>query len=305
MRFSKETIMTDLINARGITKRYDGAAVLDDVSLRVPAGCVTGFIGVNGAGKTTTIRALMGLMEPDAGEVILFGEPFGPSADDATASRLKERIGVVLDTCPFIGDLPVKTAGTLMKASYPSWRQGRFEDLLERFGLDPKKKIKDLSRGMGMKLQLACALAHNPDLLILDEATAGLDPMARDEILDLLRDFMADESRGILISSHITTDLEKIADRVVCIDQGRIAFDVEKDLITDMAGVAHCRTAEFEDVRASDLFAPGELRWIRQPMSVDVLVPDRFAFAKRFPHIACDRATIDDYLQLTLKGETR
>ena len=116
---------------------------------------------------------------------------------------------------------------------------------------------------------------------------------------------MADESRGILISRHITTDLEKIADRVVCIDQGRIAFDVEKDLITDMAGVAHCRTAEFEDVRASDLFAPGELRWIRQPMSVDVLVPDRFAFAKRFPHIACDRATIDDYLQLTLKGETR
>ena len=158
---------------------------------------------------------------------------------------------------------------------------------------------------MGMKLQLACALAHNPDLLILDEATAGLDPMARDEILDLLRDFMADESRGILISSHITTDLEKIADRVVCIDQGRIAFDVEKDLITDMAGVAHCRTAEFEDVRASDLFAPGELRWIRQPMSVDVLVPDRFAFAKRFPRIVCDRATIDDYLQLTLKGETR
>ena len=297
--------MTDLINARGITKHYDGTAVLSEVSLNVPSGCVTGFIGVNGAGKTTTIRALMGLMELDAGEVIVFGEPFGPGVDDACARRLKERIGVVFDTCPFIGDLPVKTAGTLMKASFSAWKQGRFEDLLDRFGLDPKKKIKDLSRGMGMKLQLACALAHDPDLLILDEATAGLDPMARDEILDLLRDFMSDENRGILISSHITTDLEKIADRIVCIDQGRIAFDVEKDEITDLAGVARCRAAEFEDVRTSGLVESGELKWMRQPMNIDVLVPDRFAFAKRFPNIACDRATIDDYMQLTLKGETR
>lgn len=297
--------MADLINARGIIKSYNGTAVLNEVSLSVPSGCVTGFIGVNGAGKTTTIRALMGLMELDAGTVVVFGEPFGPNADDATARRLKERIGVVFDTCPFIGDLPVKTAGTLMKASYPAWRQGRFEDLLDRFGLDPKKKIKDLSRGMGMKLQLACALAHDPDLLILDEATAGLDPMARDEILDLLRDFMTDGNRGILISSHITTDLEKIADRIVCIDQGRIAFDVEKDEITDLAGVARCRSAEFESVLASGMFESGELKWMRQPMSIDVLVPDRFVFAKRFPNIACDRATIDDYMQLTLKGESR
>ncbi|MEE0845390.1 MAG: ABC transporter ATP-binding protein [Eggerthellaceae bacterium] len=297
--------MTNLIDAHGLTKRYGGATVLDDVSLAVPAGCVVGLIGANGAGKTTAIRALMGLMELDAGEALLFGEPFGPHADDARARRLKRRIGVVFDTCPFIGDLPVKTAATIMKASFPAWKQGLFEDLLRRFALDPKKKIKDLSRGMGMKLQLACALAHEPDLLVLDEATAGLDPMARDEILDLLRAFMADEGRGILISSHITTDLEKIADRIVCIDQGRIAFDIEKDLITDIAGVAHCRTMEFERMRDSALFAEGGLRWIRQPMSVDVLVPDRFAFAKLFPEVACDRATIDDYLQLTLKGETR
>ncbi|HIS40959.1 MAG TPA: ABC transporter ATP-binding protein [Candidatus Aphodovivens avistercoris] len=295
--------MTDLVSARGLVKRYDGTAVLDNVSISVPAGCVTGFVGANGAGKTTTIRALMGLMRLDAGDVILFGEPFGPDASDACARRLKERIGIVFDTCPFVGDLPVKTAGTIMRASFPtSWKQGRFEDYLQRFGLEPKKRIKDLSRGMGMKLQLACALAHDPDLLILDEATAGLDPLARDEILDLLRDYLADERRGILISSHITTDLEKIADRVVCIDEGSIVFDLEKDQITDMAGIAHCRTAEFERVRESDLFAPGQLKAIRYPMSVDVLVPDRFAFAQRFPHIACDRATIDEYLQLVLKG---
>lgn len=295
--------MTDLITARGLVKHYDGAVVLNDVSLHVPAGCVTGFIGANGAGKTTTIRALMGLMEPDAGEVIAFGEPFGPRADDATARRLKERIGIVFDTCPFIGELSVKTAGSLMRASFPMWRQKSFEDLLDRFGLDPKKKIKDLSRGMGMKLQLACALAHEPDLLILDEATAGLDPMARDDILDLLRDFMADERRGTLISTHITSDLEKIADRIVCIDEGRIAFDVEKDEITDRAGVARCRSTEFERLLESDLAGSGQLRWLRQPMSVDVLVPDRFAFARLFPHVACERATIDEFMQLTLKGE--
>lgn len=297
--------MTNLVSARDITKRYNGVSVLDTVSIHVPAGCVTGFVGVNGAGKTTAIRAIMGLMELDAGEVILFGEPFGPQAGDATARRLKDRIGIVFDTCPFIGDLPVKTAGSLMKAAYSQWDQAKFDALLSRFELHPKKKIKDLSRGMGMKLQLACALAHNPTLLVLDEATAGLDPIARDELLELLRDFMEDESRGILISSHITTDLEKIADRIVCIDEGRIAFDVEKDAITDMAGVARCRTTEFERLRETDLFECDAVRWTRQPMSVDVLVPDRFEFAQRFPHIACDRATIDEYMQLMLKGETR
>ena len=295
--------MTNLITVSNLVKRYNGTAVLDGVSLGVPAGCVTGLIGANGAGKTTTIRMIMGLSKPDAGDVVLLGEPFGPNADDATARRIKSRIGVVFDTCPFVGDLSVKTAGALMRAAFPeSWRQGVFEDLLRQFDLDPKKRVKDLSRGMGMKLQLACALAHDPDLLVLDEATAGLDPLARDEILDLLRNFMASEQRGILISSHITTDLEKIADRVVCIDKGRIAFDVEKDEITDLAGVAHCRTAEFERVRESDLFAGTAPKNLRRAMSVDVLVPDRFEFAKRFPNIACDRATIDDYLQLMLEG---
>lgn len=295
--------MTDLVKARGLVKTYDGAAVLDDVSLTVSAGCVTGFIGANGAGKTTTIRALLGLMELDAGSVALFGEPFGAHADDQTAKRIKERIGVVFDTCPFIGDLPVRTAGAIMQTSFPLWDQRLFEQYLERFELDPKKRIKDLSRGMGMKLQLACALAHYPDLLILDEATAGLDPMARDGVLEILRDFMTDDRRAILISSHITTDLEKIADTIVCIDRGRIAFDVEKDAITDLAGVAHCRSAEFDRLRESDLADQGGARFLRNPHSVDVLVPDRFEFARRFPSIACDRATIDDYLQLTLKGE--
>ena len=294
--------MTYLMEINNLGKRYDDFE-LSGVSLAVEPGCVVGFIGSNGAGKTTTIKAVLGIIAADAGTVRLFGQPV--TCGSAEMDAIKSRIGIVLDTCAFPDTCRVCDVGAIGRAAYREWDAAQFDELCDRFNLAPKKKVSELSRGMGMKLTLAFALSHNPELLVLDEATAGLDPMARDEILDLLRDFMADESRGILISSHITTDLEKIADRVVCIDQGRIAFDVEKDLITDMAGVAHCRTAEFEDVRASDLFASGELRWLRQPMSVDVLVPDRFAFAKRFPHIACDRATIDDYLQLTLKGETR
>ena len=297
--------MNDLIKARGLTKSYGGTTVLDSVDITVPAGTIVGFVGANGAGKTCTIRALLGLMPPDSGSVELFGEPLGASAGDEAAVRAKRRIGVVLDTCPFIGDLSVKTAGDVVKAAYPTWRAGLFEDLLRRFELDPKRKVKDLSRGMGMKLQLACALAHEPELLVLDEATAGLDPLARDEVLDILRGFVSDEAHGVLLSSHITTDLEKIADIVVGIDHGRILFDLEKDAITDGMGVARCRAADVERVVNGGVAEEGALRVLRHEHSTDVLVPDRFAFARRFPEIPCDACSIEDYLHLVLKGEPR
>ena len=292
--------MSALIEARGLTKHYDGFS-LEGVDLTVSEGEVVGFIGQNGAGKSTTIKALLGLIKVDGGDASVLGTP-SDKLSRTSGATTKERVGVVFDTVSLPGHLRVSDVGRIYRSAYASWDAHAFNRLARELDLDPRKAVKDLSRGMGMKLQLACALAHDPDLLILDEATAGLDPLARDEILDLLRDYLADERRGILISSHITTDLEKIADRVVCIDEGRIVFDLEKDQITDMAGIAHCRTAEFERVRESDLFAPGQLKAIRYPMSVDVLVPDRFAFAQRFPHIACDRATIDEYLQLVLKG---
>lgn len=299
--------MTDLIRISGLTKHYaSGGFSLRNVSLSVAAGQVVGFVGANGAGKTTTIRTMLGLAPFDDGEVILFGEPFDSHADSALSRRVKERIGLVFDTCPFPADLPIKTCAAIMRAAYPAWRQGLFEDYLLRFGLNPKKKVKELSRGMGMKLQLACALSHEPDLLILDEATAGLDPLARDEVLDMLRDYLAaDEGRGILLSSHITSDLEKIADSVVCIDDGRIVFSCEKDAITDEMGIAKCRAAEFEHVVASGFFEAGALRFMRREYGVDVLVPNRFAFARRFGDIACDRVGIDDFMQLTLKGDIR
>ncbi len=294
--------MTNLIEIENLGKRYDGFA-LADVSLTVEPGSVVGFIGSNGAGKTTTLKAALGLIAADAGTVRLFGEEIRPGTSALDA--LKARIGVVLDTCAFPDTCTVKSAGSIGRAAYASWDSARFAALTERFELAPKKKVSELSRGMGMKLTLAFALAHNPELLILDEATAGLDPLAREDVLDLLRDFMAEGERGILMSTHITSDLEKIADEVICLDAGRVVFSLPKDAITDEAGVARCRTAELEAVLAANFLSADAVRIERHGFGCNLLVPDRFAFARAFPDIPVDAATIEDYMTLTLKGESR
>ena len=295
--------MSDLLRIQNLEKHYDGFD-LGGVSLSVPAGSVVGFIGSNGAGKTTTIKAVLGLIRPDGGSITIFGEEV-TGAPEQRLAQLKQRIGVVFDTCSFPEELTVETVGKLMAQCYKNWDAGAFRTFARTFQLPPDKPVKELSRGMGMKLSLACALAHNPDLLVLDEATAGLDPMAREEALDTLRLFMNDEHRGILMSSHITSDLEKIADYIVCIDEGRIVFSVEKDVITDLAGVAQCRAAEFDAVVDSGFFAPGALHYERSTYGTSVLVPDRQEFAARFPSIALDRADIESYMSLMLKGDVR
>lgn len=187
---------------------------------------------------------------------------------------------------------------SLVGPAYPTWDRETFAGFINRFGLDPKTKVKDLSRGMGMKLQLACALSHNAKLLVLDEATAGLDPMAREELLDELLAFVADGQRSVLLSSHITSDLDRAADRVICIDNGSIVFDLPREDITDRAGIAHCTQAQ-----AAELMACVEgTRAARHAYSVDVLVPNHREVLEAFPEIPCDRATIDDYLRFMLKG---
>ncbi len=292
-----------LIEARGLTKHYDGFS-LEGVDLAVNEGEVVGFVGQNGAGKSTTIKALLGLIRVDGGEGSVLGTP-SDELTRASGAATKERVGVVFDTVSLPGHLRVADVGRIYASAFASWDAHRFSQLTRDLGLDPKKAVKDLSRGMGMKLSLACALAHNPQVLILDEATAGLDPMARDEALERLRDFVAQPGHAILMSSHITSDLERIADRIVCIDAGRIVFDLEKDAITDSAGVARCRVADLERIASSGMVPDSELRYLRHDYGIDVLVPDRFAFAEMFPDIPCDRMTIDDYMSLTLKGGVR
>ena len=294
--------MTNLIDIENLGKRY-GDFVLTGVNLAVEPGTVVGFIGSNGAGKTTTLKAALGLITADEGTVRLFGQVAAP--DSAAVEELKSRIGVVLDTCAFPSTCRVGDAGLIGRAAYATWDASHFSRLLSTFGLSPKKKVSELSRGMGMKLTLAFALAHHPELLVLDEATAGLDPIARDEVLDILRDFMATGERGILMSTHITSDLEKIADEIVCVDNGRIMFAAPKDVLTDEAGVARCRAADVAAVLEAGFFAPGTARVLRHDYGCDLLVPDRFAFGRAFPDIPVDKATIEDYMTLTLKGESR
>lgn len=292
-----------LIEARGLTKHYDGFS-LEGVDLAVNEGEVVGFVGQNGAGKSTTIKALLGLIRVDGGEGSVLGTP-SDELTRASGAATKERVGVVFDTVSLPGHLRVADVGRIYASAFASWDAHRFSQLTRDLGLDPKKAVKDLSRGMGMKLSLACALAHDPQVLILDEATAGLDPMARNEALERLRDFVAQPGHAILMSSHITSDLERIADRVVCIDAGRIVFDLEKDAITDSAGVARCRVADLERIASSGMVPDSELRYLRHDYGIDVLVPNRFAFAEMFPDIPCDHMTIDDYMSLTLKGGVR
>lgn len=196
--------MQNLLELKGISRRVSDRFSLRDVTLAVEPGQIVGFVGANGAGKTTTIRAALGLIKLDAGEVHLLGQRCDANAPDETQRHLRSRIGLVLDTCPFPSTLKVGQIETLVGPAYPTWDRKTFAGFINRFGLDAKTKVKDLSRGMGMKLQLACALSHNAKLLVLDEATAGLDPMAREELLDELLSFVADGQHSVLLSSHIT-----------------------------------------------------------------------------------------------------
>lgn len=292
-----------LLEAHRLCKRY-GDFTLRNVDLTVRPGEIVGYVGRNGAGKTTTIKALLGLIAPDGGEGTVLGTPIRRmgGADGVVA---KEQVGVVFDTVAFPDTLRIRDVNGLLRRCYRQWDERRFAAYLKRFGLPDTRKVKELSRGMGMKLSLACALSHGARLLILDEATAGLDPMARDEVLDLLREFVADDEHGVLMSSHITSDLERIADRVVCIDDGRIVFDKPKDEIIDTMGVARCRARDIDAILGSDVFGGATPRILHHEYGVDLAVPDRFAFAEAFPDIPCDRMSIDDYLHFMIKGVSR
>lgn len=293
--------MQNVLELKGVSRRVSDRFSLRDVTLAVEPGQIVGFVGANGAGKTTTIRAALGLIKLDAGEVCLFGQRCDADAPDELQRHLRSRIGLVLDTCPFPSTLKVTEVEALVSPAYPTWSHETFAGLIDRLGLEAKAKVKDLSRGMGMKLQLACALSHKAELLILDEATAGLDPMAREELLDELLAFVADGKHSILFSSHITSDLERAADRIVCIDNGSVAFDLPREDITDRAGIAHCTHAQ-----AAELMACVEgARATRHAYSIDVLVPNRREALEAFPEIPCDRISIDDYLRLTLKGASK
>lgn len=226
--------MENALEIKGLCKQYEGFA-LENVSFTLPRGAVMGFIGENGAGKTTTIKSILHLIHRDAGEIRVLG------LDNEKDERaVKERIGVVLEDGCFLNTMNARQVDTLMGKAYKSWQSAQFFGFMKRFGIDERKKIKDYSKGMRMKISIAAALSHGAELLIMDEPTSGLDPVVRDEVLDLFYDFMQDESHAILLSSHITSDLDKIADYITFIHRGRIVLSEPRDELLDTYGVLRC-----------------------------------------------------------------
>ncbi len=216
------------IEIKGLEKRYDGFQ-LGSFDLTLPSGCIMGLVGENGAGKSTTIKLIMNAIGRDAGEISVLG------VDNRSAEfrDVKEDIGVVLDEAYFPEVMSARNVGKVMALTYKNWDAAAFEGYLKKFSLAPDKIFKDYSRGMRMKLAIAAALSHGAKLLILDEATSGLDPMARDELLDIFNDFTRDENCSILLSSHIVSDLEKICDYIAFLHRGRLVLCEEKDRLLD------------------------------------------------------------------------
>lgn len=228
------------LEIRGLTKHYTGFS-LENVNLTLPAGCVMGLIGENGAGKSTMIKLILDLVKKDDGEIRVLGE-----ALTTESRKLKEQIGVVMDECNFPACMKLAEIGNMMKQCYRTWDQKRFAQYQKKFELPTDRSVNEYSRGMKMKLSIAVALSHDSRLLILDEATSGLDPIVRDEILDIFLEFIQDESHSIFISSHILSDLEKICDYITFLHEGNVIFSEEKEVLLQKYAVVKCSAQEFE-----------------------------------------------------------
>ena len=219
--------MDNILEVSGLNKRY-GDFALKDISFYLPDGCITGFVGINGAGKTTTLRSILGLTNKVSGNIKFFGMNI-----NGNESKIKDRIGIVLDEGGFYDELTLSEMKNVIAPAYRNWCEQDFIDYMERFSLNPKQKINTLSKGMRMKYALALALSHKAELLIMDEPTSGLDPLVRSQLLNILKDYMGKGGKGVFFSTHITSDLEKIADMLIMIDGGEIVFQEEKDQLLD------------------------------------------------------------------------
>lgn len=280
------------IKVTGLCKSYRDF-VLDNVSFAVPKGSIMGFIGENGAGKSTTIKAMLNLIHRDAGTVEILGMDL-----DSHEKEIKERIGVVFDECCFHDNLTPADISKILGNIYQNWDGKLYEKYLAQFGLDAKKKIKEFSRGMKMKLGIAAALAHRPDVLILDEATSGLDPIVREEILDIFLDFIQDENHAILISSHITSDLDKIADYLTFIHHGRIILSSGRDDLMDSMGIVKCGIEDLAKIEKDQI-----IRFRKNQFGCEVLVRNKRSFAAGHPNMVIDPVTTEAIMLFYSRGE--
>lgn len=289
---SNRNTAVDALAIQGLTKRYKDFT-LDHISFTVPRGSIMGFIGENGAGKTTTIKAILGLIQAEEGQVSILGYP-----SDKLPMDVKETIGVVFDGSSLHDNMNVKNINFIMKNIYKSWDEARFSQFIKRFDLPTKKIIKEFSRGMKMKLSIAIALSHNSKILILDEATSGLDPMVRDEILDIFLEYIQEEDHTILLSSHIISDIEKVADYVTFLHKGRIVFSENKDELIYQYGILHCRREDVSGIDRSYIVGIRE-----NSFGADVMIKKKDEFMKRYRQFVIDRTSIEEIMLYISKGK--
>lgn len=286
--------MENILELRQITKRFSKSGFsLDRLSFSLPYGAILGMVGENGAGKTTTIGCILNTVKKDSGTVKLFGREM-----QDCDTEMREKIGVVYDGDNFPGFWTANQLSQVMAGIYTQWDNALFHRYLENFHLPPRQKIKTYSRGMTMKLAVAAALSHRPQLLILDEATSGLDPVMRDEMLDVFLEFVQEESLSILLSSHITSDLEKIADYITFIHNGKVIMTVSRNDLVYNYAVMRCKESQFHALDASDVIA-----YRKRDFQIDVLVSDGKKAERKYKNIVVDHVSVDEIMLLLVKGE--
>lgn len=282
----------DAIVIRDLTKKYKDFT-LNKISFSVPKGSIMGFVGENGAGKTTTIKAILDLIHIDGGEISVLG-----TNARNLSSEVKAQIGVVFDGSNLHDNLNVRNINLIMKNIYSNWDENVYASYIKRFMLPEKKMIKEYSRGMKMKLSIAIALSHQSKLLILDEATSGLDPMIRDEILDIFLEYIQNEEHTILLSSHIISDIEKIADYVTFIHQGNIIFCESKDNLIYQYGIVHCRK---EDAAAIDRSYVVGIR--ENSFGTEIMIKDKDDFLRQHRGFTVERTSIEEIMLFVSRGK--
>lgn len=283
--------MENILEVKNLSKKYKDFE-LKDISFALPKGMIMGFIGENGAGKTTTIKAILDIIRDYHAEIKIFGLD-----NRKDGKRIKEDIGVVLDDMFFPEILTAKDINCVMKDVYKNWDSGTYFQYLTDFSLPEEKQIKTFSKGMRKKLEIAAALAHHPKLLILDEPTSGLDPIARNEVIDIFQDFIQNEECSILLSSHITTDLEHIADYITFINKGEILLSKTCDELLERYGIVKCTEAEFKKIDKKDF-----VKYKKTKYNYEVLVEDRKEFHKKYGVNIIDRITLEELMVLMIKG---
>lgn len=285
--------MNYALKLNNVTKTYKNSDFsLKKVSFSLPSGSVMGFVGENGAGKTTTIGCILQTLFKDSGTIQILGREM----TDANV-EIRENIGVVYDGDNFPGYLSAEQLSNIMNGIFKQWDDKLFQNYINSFHLSKKQKIKTYSKGMTMKLALAVALSHHPKLLILDEATSGLDPVMRDEILDVLLEFVGDEDHSILMSSHITSDLEKIADYITFIHNGKIILTETKDNLIYNYGILRCKEKQVELIEPEDIIV-----YRKRDYQTDILVSNMSIAERKYPGVIIDHVTIDEIMLMLVKG---